>query len=154
MKKKLTVLFCLLLSAGIYAQDTTFWEHTWDYEAGEKEIIERDWGREIVCYLGDITWVSPGGKELTLRIITSYQQLTQANGFNDRSLIALVKPDHTVIKVYDLVKRHNIPIEIRENELVYKPNGEEGEELLSALPVKFGPRFCVKGLTCFDEVTP
>ena len=154
MKKNIAIIIFLLLGTGSFAQDTTFWEHSWDYEVGQKEIIERDWGREIVCYLGDMIWKTPSGKEMTIRIITSYQQITKANGFNDQSLIALVKPSHEVIKVYDLVKRHNLPIEIRENQLVYKPNGEDGEEILSALPVKFGSRFCVKGLTCFDEFIP
>ena len=154
MRQNITLLLFLLMGAGSFAQDSTFWEHTWDYEIGQKEIIERDWGREIVYYLGEIAWTSPGGKELKIRIVTSYQQLTKANGFNDRSLIALVKTDHKVIKIYDMVKRHNLPVRIENNELIYKPDGDDGEEISSALPGKFTVRFCVKGLTCFDEVIP
>lgn len=153
MKQQFTLFLFLFLGTGAFAQDSTFWEHTWDYEAGQKEKIERDWGREIVSYLGDMTWKTPSGRELTIRIVTSYQQITKANGFNDRCLIALVKPDHKVIKIYDMVKRHNLPIRIENNELVYKPDGEDGEEISSALPVKFSARFCVKGLTCFNEVS-
>lgn len=149
MKQVLALFTFLVLSFSSSAQDSTFWEHTWDFEAGEKITIERDWGREVVVYLGDITWKSPSGKELKIRIVSAYQQITKANGFNDRSVIALVKSNHALIKTYDLVKRQNLPLRIEENKLVYKPSGEE---ISSALPKKFADRFCIDGLTCFTEI--
>lgn len=151
MRQYFIVFILFFTSVSAHAQDTTFWEHTWDYEAGQKEIIERDWGREVVTYLGEMTWRSPSGKELNIRIITSYQQITKANGFNDRSLLALVKTDHDLIKTYDFVKKQNLPIRIENNELIYD---KSGEEISSALPPKFSARFCVQGLHCFNEFIP
>lgn len=150
MKQILIISFFSLISFSSFSQDSTFWEHTWDYEVGGKETIERDWGREVVTFLGVIEWTSPSGKKLHIRIISSYQQITKANGFNDRSLIALVKTNHEVIKVYDFVKRQNLPLRIEDNKLVYE---KSGEVILSALPDKFAARFCVEGLTCFTEIT-
>jgi hypothetical protein len=150
MKQYFIAFVCVLASFYSSAQDSTFWEHTWDYEIGQKETIERDWGREVVCYLGDITWKSPSGKELKIRIVSSYQQITKVNGFNDQSLIALVKTNHQLIKTYDMVKRQNLPIRIEDNKLIYK---KSGEEISSALPAKISARFCVSGLTCFSEIS-
>ncbi|UKN00748.1 hypothetical protein K6119_13505 [Paracrocinitomix mangrovi] len=148
MKQLFIILTLGILASTTYAQDTTYWEHTWDYEAGESETIERDWGREVVTYLGTIEWKSPSGKILHIRIITSYQQITRANGFNDRSLVALVKTDHDLIKNYDFVSRQNLPIRIEDNKLVYKTS--DGE-ITAALPTKFAARFCVPDLNCFSE---
>ncbi|MCB9224519.1 MAG: hypothetical protein H6582_10110 [Crocinitomicaceae bacterium] len=149
MKQLFTILSFAFFGHQSIAQDSTFWQHAFDYEVGQKETIERDWGREVICYLGNIKWKSPSGKELEIRIVTSYQQITKANGFNDRCILSLVKADHTLIKSYDLVKRLNLPFEIRDNSLVYNI---EGEEIVSPLPDKFGPRLCVKGHTCFGEI--
>jgi hypothetical protein len=150
MKQLLISFGFILFSCAASAQDSTFWEHGWDNEPGEKEIVERDWGREVVTYLGTVTWKSPSGKELKIRIVTAYQQITKANGFEDRSVLALVKTDHTLIKSYDMVKRKNLPIDIKDNKLLYKP--ASGEEILSALPAKIGARLCVTGLTCFSQI--
>jgi hypothetical protein len=154
MKQLITFALFLTISQLSFSQDaeikdSTFWEHAFDYEIGQKETINRDWGREVVHYLGEITWKSPSGKELQIRIVSSYQQITQANGFNDRCIVSLVKTNHKLIKSYDYVKRGNLPIEIRDNMLVYKI---DGAEIISALPAKFGPRICVKGHTCFNEI--
>ena len=155
MKQLITITGILLITNLSSAQeevlrDSTFWEHAFDYEVGQKETIDRDWGREVVHYLGVITWTSPSGKELEIRIVSSYQQITKANGFNDRCVLSLVKTNHKLIKSYDFVKRGNLPIDIRDNQLVYKI---DGAEILSALPDKFGPRICVTGHTCFTEIT-
>lgn len=150
MKNHLLAFMCLIFSSFSYAQDSTFWEHTWDFEVGQSETIHRDWGREVVTYLGEIIWKSPSGKELSIRVVTSYQQITKANGFNDQSLIALVKTNHQLIKTYDMVKRQNLPIRIADNQLIYK---KSGEEISSALPAKFAARFCVEGLNCFSEIS-
>lgn len=149
MKQVFTLLFVALTSIS-YSQDTTFWAHAEEYEIGTKNIIERSWGREVVTYLGDVKWRSPSGKELTIRIVTSYQQLTQANGFNDRSVLALVKTNHALIKTYDMVKRKNLPLKIEDNLLIYEP--KKGEQISSALPAKIAARLCVEGLTCFSEI--
>ncbi|MFT4601125.1 MAG: hypothetical protein ACI857_001303 [Arenicella sp.] len=145
--------FVLLLGILSYSQDATevgpFYDVGVNNEIGHRETIERSWGREVVVYLGVITWRSPSGKELDIKIVTSYQQITKANGFNDRSLIALVKTNHTLIKTYDLVKRQNLPIRIAGEMLIYKEGDKEVE---SPLPRKFSERFCVEGLTCFSEI--
>ena len=150
MKQLLLILFGIssILSN---AQDSTanFYEVAVQQEVGLKTTIERDWGREVVTYLGTAKWTSPSGKELEIKIITSYQQLTKANGFNDRSVLALVKTNNTLIKTYDMVKRLNLPIKVTEEGLVYKKNGQE---LVVPLPAKFGSRFCVEGLTCYSEI--
>lgn len=150
MKQNLILLVFLFLGIQTYAQDSTFWEHTWDNEIGTKETIERNWGREVITYLGIIEWRSPSGKQLKIRIVTAYQQITKANGFNDRSVLALVKENHQLIKTYDMVKRKNLPLEVRDNKLLYKPSGEE---ISSALPAKIGARLCIEGLTCFSEIS-
>lgn len=150
---KLILSICILLSARlIFSQDSsqTFYESGVHQEIGTKTTIERDWGREVVTYLGKVAWTSPSGKELELKIVTSYQQLTKANGFNDRSVLALVKMNNSLIKTYDMVKRQNLPLLIRNGALVYKKNGQELE---SPLPAKFSSRFCVEGLTCFTEIS-
>jgi hypothetical protein len=149
MKQLITLSIMLLLSTSSKAQDTTFWEHAEEYEIGKKVTIDRSWGREVVTYLGIVSWKSPSGKELEIRIVTSYQQITKANGFNDRSLLALVKPNHQLIKCYDMVKRPNLPIKIVDNMLVYKL---DGAEINSALPAKISARLCVQGHTCFSEI--
>ena len=150
--KQLFILPVFLFIAFVgKAQDTTFWEFAKDFEIGEKGTKHYEWGRDAVTYLGTVMWKSPGGKELPIRIVTTYRQITQANGFNDASILALVKDDHTLIKAYDMVKRQNLPIRIEDNELIYKP---EDKELVSPLPPKFAMRFCVRDLTCFTETDP
>ncbi|MCG8574011.1 MAG: hypothetical protein MI810_03945 [Flavobacteriales bacterium] len=155
MKKTLkTVLFLftfiLLNGFELKASDTAnFWNYAKNFEAGQKETVEREWGRENIIYLGMMDWKTPSGKTVHLRIITSYRQITKANGFNDQSVLALVKTNNELIKIYDMVKRQNLPIEIRDNQLVYKP---ESDEILATLPVKFSQRFCVTGLNCFNEI--
>lgn len=144
--------FALFSSLLLFAQDSsqTFYEAGVQQEIGAKQTIEREWGREVVTYLGTVSWTSPSGKELEIKIVTSYQQLTKANGFNDRSVLALVKMNNGLIKTYDMVKRHNLPLLIRDGALVYKQNGQE---LISPLPATFSARFCVEGLTCFSEIS-
>ena len=149
MRQNLIIFAFLFIGFNSNAQDSTFWEHTWDNEIGTKETIERDWGREVITYLGIIEWRSPSGKQLKIRIVTAYQQITKANGFEDRSVLALVKENHHLIKSYDMVKRKNLPLEIKDNKLIYKPSGEE---ISSALPAKIGARLCVDGLTCFSQI--
>lgn len=149
------VLFIALISwsMNVYSQqaDTVmFWQFAAGFAADEKGVLEHNWGSETVHYLGNIKWVSASGKELELRIISSYRRITQANGFNDQSVLALVKANHTPVKVYDLVSRQNLPISIKENQLVYKVNGSE---ISAALPAKIAERFCVDGLNCFEEAT-
>lgn len=145
-------IFCFLLFVASYsasAQDSlSFWQFASSFEANEKGTNEHTWGSETVQYLGTISWKSPSGKELEIRIVTSYRRITEANGFKDQSLIALVKANHEPIKIYDLVSRQNIPIRIENNLLVFDI---KGAALTSALPAKFAERFCVEGLTCFDE---
>ena len=150
--KQLIIFFSLLVISTVgHAQDTTFWEFAKDFEVGEKGTLKHDWGRDAVTYLGTVNWHSPSGKKLPIRIVTSYRQLTKANGFNDQSILALVKEDHTLIKAYDMVKRQNLPIRVENNSLVYQP---DGEELTSPLPPKFAMRFCVRDLNCFTEIDP
>ncbi len=149
---KVFVLSSLLLIGLVsFSQDSTgtFYEVAVNNEIGDKETIERDWGREVVTYLGTAVWTSPSGKKLDIKIVTSYQQLTKANGFNDRSVIALVKSNNSLIKTYDLVKRQNLPIKIVDNMLIVMENGAE---VKSPLPKKFSERFCIEGLTCFNEI--
>jgi hypothetical protein len=145
--------FLFFIGAASVAQNSTkastFYEVAVANEIGYKETIERDWGREVVIYLGTANWTSPSGKELQIKIVTSYQQLTKANGFNDRSVLALVKMNNTLIKTYDLVKRKNLPVKIVDHKLIFNENGVEVE---SPLPKKFSERFCVEGLTCFNEI--
>jgi hypothetical protein len=138
-------------ATNVLSQDSLFWEFAHDFEVGQQGSLKHDWGSENVTYLGEVSWKSPSGKELQIRIVTSYRKITEANGFSDQSIIALVKTNHTLIKAYDLVKRQNLPFEIRENTLIYKENGED---VPSPLPVKFSERFCVKGLTCFASIKP
>ena len=147
--KKAALVFSLLFSICSFSQDTTFWEYAKDYEINQSGSIHRDWGSETVTYLGTVSWKSPSGKVLQIRIITSYQKITQANGFNDRSILALVKTNHGLIKTYDMVKRQNLPLRVHEDVLIYNVNGLE---VASELPAKFAERFCVDGLTCFSEI--
>ena len=99
--------------------------------------------------MGTIQWRSPSKKLLDVKSVTTYQKITQANGFNDRSLLALLTSDHRLVKTYDMVKRQNLPQAIENNQLVFHPTPEE--RIVSDLPLKFGERFCVAGLTCFAE---
>lgn len=147
--KKIALIFFSLFSIISFSQDTTFWEYAKDFEINQSGSIHRDWGSETVTYLGTVSWKSPSGKTLQIRIITSYQKITQANGFNDRSLLALVKVNHGLIKTYDMVKRQNLPLKAHDDVLIYSVNGLE---VASELPPKFGERFCVDGLTCFSEI--
>lgn len=143
-------IFLLSLNA-VANHDTLFWKFADSLEVGEVGKLEHDWGRESVRNLGIMKWTSPSGKELEIKIVTSYRQITQANGFQDASILALVKPSTShLIKAYDFVKRKNLPIEIRDNKLVYHPEGME--EFEADLPSKFAERFCVVGHTCFDEL--
>ncbi|MEX1002522.1 MAG: hypothetical protein WDZ35_10450 [Crocinitomicaceae bacterium] len=155
MKQFIILAFIAITAHSSSAQDTdtdtTFWKFAKDFEVDEKGTLKQDWGREVVTYLGTINWRSAGGKTLQIRILTSYRQITQANGFNDQSLIALVKTNHQLIKAYDMVSRQNLPVRIENNELVYKANKAE---ITSALPAKFSARFCVKDLNCFTEINP
>lgn len=147
--KNIALIFSLFISLSVFSQDTTFWEYARNYEVNESGSIHRDWGSETVTYLGTVSWKSPSGKILQIRIITSYQKITQANGFNDRSVLALVKTNHGLIKTYDMVKRQNLPLKAHDEVLIYNVNGLE---VASELPLKFGERFCVDGLTCFSEI--
>jgi hypothetical protein len=147
-------LLCILfISFHSFASDSTFWHVARNWEVGEKQTIERSWGRENVTYLGMMDWKTASGKTVQIKIVTSYRQITKANGFNDQSIIALVKTNNHLIKTYDLVKRQNLPLKIQDNQLYYKPDGEsEAKEILSALPRKFSERFCITGMTCYDEI--
>lgn len=149
--RKLFFIFLLFISVQVNAQDTTFYDFAARLEAGETGSLFHDWGSEKVTYLGMMKWLSPTKKELEIKIVTSYQKITQANGFNDRSLIAILTNEHKLVKIYDMVKRQNLPLKIEENKLYYEPSSEK--QLLSELPKRFGERFCVSGLTCFDEYT-
>lgn len=148
MKYSIIFILAFVFQHG-HSQDTTFWELTADFEPGQKGSLKHEWGSETVTYLGTVIWKSPSGKELELRIVTTYRKITQANGFNDQSIVALVKTNNQLIKAYDFVKRQNLPLEIRNNQLVFKP---DGSEIISPLPAKFGVRFCVEGMICYDEV--
>lgn len=142
-----TLAFALYFSS--YAQDTTqFWQFAENFTENQKGELQHNWGSETVQYLGTIKWISPSGKELEIRIITAYRRITEANGFKDQSVLALVKSNHVPVKIYDLVSRQNLPIAIKENKLVFVINGAEAS---SALPAKFAERFCVDGLNCFEE---
>lgn len=152
MRTSLAFVFLTLVSAA-QAQDTDtllFWQFAAGLEADQKGELQHTWGSETVHYLGTVKWMSPSGKELELRIVSSYRRITKANGFNDQSVLALVKANHVPVKVYDLVSRQNLPIAIRENKLIYQVNGSE---VSSALPAKIAERFCVDGLNCFEEAT-
>lgn len=149
--RKLFFIFLLFISVQVNAQDTTFYDFAARLEAGETGSLFHDWGSEKVTYLGMMKWLSPTKKELEIKIVTSYQKITQANGFNDRSLIAILTNEHKLVKIYDMVKRQNLPLKIEDNKLYYEPSSEK--QLLSELPKRFGERFCVSGLTCFDEYT-
>ncbi|MEO9533394.1 MAG: hypothetical protein ABJG68_00235 [Crocinitomicaceae bacterium] len=148
-----TLLLSLFLSTSIFAlsQDSTvtFWEYAKDYEVGETGSQSHEWGSEEITYLGIINWKSPSGKELQIRVVVAWRKITKANGFNDQTVLALVKTNHGLIKTYDFVKRQNLPKSIENNELIYEINGAKAA---SPLPTKFSERFCVDGLTCFSEV--
>ena len=127
----------------------TFWEFAKDFEAGQISSQNHEWGSEEITYLGTINWESPSGKKLEIRVVVAWRKITQANGFNDQSVLALVKTNNGLIKTYDFVKRQNLPFKIENNELIYTINGAKAA---SPLPTKFSERFCVDGLTCFAEV--
>lgn len=150
MKPLFVFAICLCTRIGISQEVDTlvFWEFAATLPETEKGELQHDWGSETVQYLGNVKWVSPSGKELELRIITSYRRITQANGFNDQSVLALVKINHVPVKIYDMVARQNLPLSIKENLLVYNVNGEE---IARGLPAKLAERFCVEGLNCFGE---
>ena len=149
--KSLLIISLLFIGISSHAQenDTTFWSFAADFTEGQVGTLEHSWGRESVRYLGTIQWKTPGGKVITFRVITSYRQITEANGFNDQSVLALVKSNHQMGKAYDMVKRQNLPLAIRDDQLVYKP---DGSEILSALPARLAERFCVQGMTCYNEM--
>jgi len=150
--KSIIVFSFFIFSPLVFSQDEVdtlvFWEFAASLPEGEKGELAHDWGSETVQYLGKIKWMSPSGKELELRIVTSYRRITQANGFKDQSVLALVKINNIPVKIFDLVSRQNLPIAIRENKLIYKVNGAE---VASALPAKLAERLCVEGLNCFEE---
>lgn len=148
--KNILLAFLLISGFSSKAQDTTFWEFARDFEEGQSGYMHHEWGSETITYLGTLVWTSPSGRELELRIVTTYRKITQANGFNDQSILALVKTDHSLVKTYDLVKRQNLPVSLRDNKMVFHP--EPDLEILSALPPKFGERFCVDGMICYDEI--
>lgn len=142
------LIFTSLISFSQDADTVVFWEYAASLPEGEKGELQHEWGSETVQFLGIIKWLSPSGKELEIRVVSSYRRITKANGFNDQSVLALVKTNHVPIKIYDLVSRQNLPISIRNNKLVYLINKAETEV---ALPSKFGERLCVEGLNCFTE---
>lgn len=145
----LSVLFCARFGFAQSEADTmVFWEFAATLPENEKGELQHDWGSETVHYLGNVTWMSPSGKELQLRIVSSYRRITQANGFKDQSVLALVKMSHVPVKVYDMVSRQNLPIGIADNKLLYKVGASE---ISCALPAKLAERFCVDGLNCFTE---
>lgn len=147
----LIYLFFALQSSFAQDADTTqFWQFAASLAENEKGELQHTWGSETVHYLGNVKWLSPSGKELELRIVSSYRRITKANGFNDQSVLALVKTNHVPVKIYDLVSRQNLPVGILENKLIYNVNGAE---ITSALPAKIAERFCVDGLNCFEEAT-
>ncbi|MBK7130877.1 MAG: hypothetical protein IPM74_19150 [Crocinitomicaceae bacterium] len=149
-------VFCALWNASLFAQDEispeadtiVFWEYAAGLEPDTKGELAHTWGSETVHFLGTVKFVTPSGKEIDVRIITSYRRITQANGFNDQSVLAIVKTSHVPVKIYDLVSRQNLPFAIRDNGLVYKINGEEK---VIPLPSKLGERLCIEGLNCFAE---
>ena len=94
-------------------------------------------------------WKSPTGKDLQIKIVTTYQKITKANGFNDRSLLAIMTSTDKLVKMYDMVKRQNLPNAIENNKLIF--HSAKDDHIESELPKKFGVRFCVVGLTCFNE---
>ena len=147
--KKLVCFLLITMGTRSIAQDSlSFWQFAANFEVNEKGTLDHSWGSETFQYLGTLKWNSPSGKELEIRIVTSYRRITEANGFKDQSLIALLKTNNEPIKIYDLVSRQNIPIRIENNLLVFDI---KGSSLTSSLPAKFAERFCVEGLTCFDE---
>ncbi len=147
--KKIIFLIFLFSFPVVYGQDTLFWKFADSLQDGQVGMLKHQWGRESVRRVGTVTWMSPSGKELTLEIITCYRQIASANGFKDKSILALVKPGGHLVKSYDMVKKQNLPLEVRENNVVYKP---AGTEILAALPAKLAERFCVEGMTCFNEI--
>lgn len=154
MKSFFAFVVCLSSFIG-FAQDIdpvadtlVFWEFAATLPENEKADLSHTWGSETVHYLGTVKFISPSGKELDLRIVSSYRRITKANGFNDQSVLALVKTNHVPVKIYDFVSRQNLPIGIRDNGLVYKINGAEK---VVPLPAKLGERLCVEGLSCFAE---
>ncbi len=154
MKSIYVFLLCLFSFIGFTQEvdevsDTiVFWEFAATLAENEKADLQHTWGSETVHYLGTVKFISPSGKELDLRIVSAYRRITKANGFNDQSVLALVKTNHVPVKIYDFVSRQNLPIGIRDNGLVYKINGAEK---VIPLPVKLGERLCVEGLSCFAE---
>jgi hypothetical protein len=151
MKYFAALLLVFTLNYGYANHDTlTFWEYAQHLAENEKQDRTHAWGSETVQYLGIVKWTSPSGKELDIRIVTTYRRITEANGFKDQSVLALVKHTHHLIKMYDFVSRQNLPIGIRDNMLVYKSGTSE---ITSAIPAKLAERFCVEGLNCFEEAT-
>ena len=145
----LAVFFCVRFGYAQSEADTVvFWEFAATLPLNEKGELQHDWGSETVHYLGNVKWLSPSGKELELRIVSSYRRITEANGFKDQSVLALVKMSHVPVKIYDLVSRQNLPIGIADNKLVYKVGASE---ITCGLPAKIAERFCVDGLNCFTE---
>lgn len=135
-----------------FSADSTFWAAASDFEVSEKRTFEHDWGRENVTFLGTMEWKTPSGKTVVLRVLTCYRQITQANGFKDESIIVLVKTNHRLIKQYDMVKRQNLPLKIVDNQLYIKPDGADGREVFASLPVKLSQRFCITGMTCYEQI--
>jgi hypothetical protein len=154
MKSFFTLLLCLGSYIGFTQEideisDTiVFWEFAATLPENEKADLQHTWGSETVHFLGTVKFISPSGKELDLRIVSSYRRITKANGFNDQSVLALVKTNNVPVKIYDFVSRQNLPIGIRDNGLVYKI---KDAEKVVPLPAKLGERLCVEGLSCFAE---
>lgn len=130
--------------------DTTFYEFSVGLKSMETGFLNQNWGAETVTYLGLIHWRSPSGKKLQLKIVTSYQKIIRANGFNDRSLLAIMTTKDELVKIYDMVSRQNLPIAIANNKLVLKLGADEKVE--AEFPKKLSNRFCVVGLNCFNEI--
>ena len=149
MKLFYAFVFILALNTSYANHDTlTFYEYAAGFAELEKGDRVHAWGSETIQYLGTITWVSPSGKELQIRIVTDYRRITEANGFKDQSILALVKTNNHLIRMYDLVSRQNLPTGIKDNKLVF---ASKAGESLSPLPEKFAERFCVEGMNCFEE---
>lgn len=154
MKAVLSILFISSFFVGFGQQhttkgDTAFFDFVPEMEPGETTFHHHEWGSENITYLGLMDWKSPTGKDLQIKIVTTYQKITKANGFNDRSLLAIMTSTNKVVKMYDMVKRQNLPNAIEDNNLIF--HSAKDDHIVMALPERFGERFCVSGLTCFQE---
>ncbi|MCH2234936.1 MAG: hypothetical protein MK078_11855 [Crocinitomicaceae bacterium] len=155
MKSFLLIYLLFFVSGLCLAQentvsgDTAFYDFVPEMGPGETTFHHHEWGSENITYLGLMDWKSPTGKDLKIKVVTTYQKITKANGFNDRSLLAIITSTNKLVKMYDMVKRQNLPNAIENNKLIF--HSAKDDHIESELPRKFGERFCVTGLTCFNE---